>query len=287
MFDCNRYFVESPNGGETWNVGTTQTIRWLGSEPADLWLSLDGGGTYDLIGHGVGGQASNTRSFLVPHAPTRFAVVKLTPVDPAITGSDLSDALFTIQSSVELFAFTVTPASEGGADLAWSTEPGVGPEGLAGYRVYRLAKGEKGNGARIGPDLIADTRYTDRQGVPGQAYRLVAVNGLMEELEVGRGALAPNAAFAAWPLPYRGGDLSIGFASFGGLGGGEGEATVDLFDASGRLVRRVVQGLFPAGYHLATWDGRDGTGKAAPNGIYFARVRSAGVDRRIKVVVTR
>ena len=82
--------------------------------------------------------------------------------------SDRIDTLLTIQTSVSLLSLVAEPGDEG-TELSWSTDPGVGPEGLAGYRLYRVAPGAGGEGTRIGPDLIAEARYLDRDGRAGDS----------------------------------------------------------------------------------------------------------------------
>lgn len=52
------------------------------------------------------------------------------------------------------------------------------------------------------------------------------------------------------------------------------EATVELYDAGGRLVRRVHEGRLPKG-GLVRWDGRNANGALVPAGTYFARARGA------------
>ncbi|MBI1798478.1 MAG: hypothetical protein HYR73_02200 [Candidatus Eisenbacteria bacterium] len=52
-----------------------------------------------------------------------------------------------------------------------------------------------------------------------------------------------------------------------------GRASILLYDVSGRLVRRLADGVYAAGDHVMPWDGRDAQGRAAPAGVYFARVR--------------
>jgi hypothetical protein len=58
-----------------------------------------------------------------------------------------------------------------------------------------------------------------------------------------------------------------------------GGVEVRVFDANGREVRTLVAEEMAAGYHTTRWDGRDGSGRQVPAGIYFARLRSAGIDR--------
>ena len=82
----------------------------------------------------------------------------------------------------------------------------------------------------------------------------------------------------AGPLPYRGGDLSVSFASAGGFGRMDGDVSVDLFDVMGRHVRRLASGRFPIGTHATTWDGRDAQGRAVASGVDFVRLTSAGLS---------
>jgi hypothetical protein len=114
------------------------------------------------------------------------------------------------------------------------------------------------------------------------------VNGLGEELLLGEAVMArPTRLLAAWPLPYRGGEIHISFATAGGLGGGLGKAEVALYDVRGRRVRTMVRGLYPAGLQGTVWDGNDDTGRPVASGAYFLRSRSLGHDELLKVVVTR
>ena len=278
VYDFSRYVITSPNGGETWPVGSTQSITWLGEDPADLWLSIDGGFSFQLVHAGVGGAALNAIPLLVPHVPTKFAHMKVTPSDDALFGEDRSDSLFTIESSVALLTFTVAARPGGGAELAWASEPAMGPQGIAGYRLYR-------NGRQIGPGTITATTYFDANGTQGSNYRLAAVNGLGEELQLGEAMLPPNAPLAAWPMPYRNGTLNVSFAAGNAFGGGAGQVDVSLYDAAGRRVRTLASGVFAPGFHTTTWDGRDGEGRLAPAGIYFLNLQVEGQTRQMKVVV--
>ncbi len=53
-----------------------------------------------------------------------------------------------------------------------------------------------------------------------------------------------------------------------------GDAIVNLsvYDVHGRLVKTLVSGVYAAGYHHATWEGRDVNGAEASSGIYFYRL---------------
>lgn len=64
---------------------------------------------------------------------------------------------------------------------------------------------------------------------------------------------------------------------------------VDLavYDVSGRLVRRLVQGTLGAGPQRFEWDARDGSGRPVPAGVYFFRLRAVGLAHSRPVVLTR
>lgn len=53
-----------------------------------------------------------------------------------------------------------------------------------------------------------------------------------------------------------------------------GPVEVAVFDAGGRRVTSVAQGVFGVGVHELTWDGRDAHGASMPGGIYFVRMRA-------------
>jgi hypothetical protein len=60
-----------------------------------------------------------------------------------------------------------------------------------------------------------------------------------------------------------------------------------VYDISGRVVARPADGLLPSGDHVIAWDGRDGTGRALPSGIYLYRIDAGGVSRHAKIVKLR
>lgn len=64
----------------------------------------------------------------------------------------------------------------------------------------------------------------------------------------------------------------------------EGAVAIDVFDASGRRMRRILDGWQPVGESVATWDGRDSGGARVPAGIYFARFRGAGRATVLRIV---
>lgn len=67
-------------------------------------------------------------------------------------------------------------------------------------------------------------------------------------------------------------------------------SAVDLsvYDVRGRLVKTLVKGSRPAGYHSSTWVGQTSSGGDAASGVYFFKLRVDGVEiGRRKVVLVR
>jgi hypothetical protein len=60
---------------------------------------------------------------------------------------------------------------------------------------------------------------------------------------------------------------------------------LDIVDVRGRLVQRLADRTFTEGTHVVRWDGHDDRGDLMPAGVYFARVRAAGVDEVVKLTL--
>ena len=91
-------------------------------------------------------------------------------------------------------------------------------------------------------------------------------------LDVPGGEPEPRAT-AAWslraPNPAKAGD-AIDFSL-----PTEGDVRLDVFDASGRRVATLAEGMHAAGAHRVTWTGQTVSGRAAP-GVYVLRIEFAG-----------
>jgi len=66
------------------------------------------------------------------------------------------------------------------------------------------------------------------------------------------------------------------------------KVTLCVYDVGGALVAELVEAWHPrAGKYSVLWDGKDGLGKSVPSGVYFYRLRAAGVDLTEKMVLLR
>jgi len=56
-----------------------------------------------------------------------------------------------------------------------------------------------------------------------------------------------------------------------------GSVRLDVIDVTGRRVRTLQDGSLSGGAHAFDWDGRDEAGRAVSAGVYFFRLRAAGI----------
>jgi subtilisin-like proprotein convertase family protein len=304
--------VDAPGTGATWAVGSSQTISWsytggLGSGTVDVLLSVDGGRTFEMIRDNARDAYATVR---VPHAPTRFAQIKIVQSSPFVVG--YSDSFFTIDATIALNKFEARVVGGAGADaksqdpafvaaravmLAWETTPGR----EAGIR-YRVERASGANESAVFERLHAEpldvNEYLDGAldvwpsggglTISDTRYRLIAVNGLDEEFALGTAsvgaALSEERDLAALPNTTRTGDTEIRFR----VATERLAIDVTVFDASGRRVRMLAAGGLAPGIHSVRWDGRDDRGETVAPGVYFARLAWAGVARASeRIIVVR
>jgi hypothetical protein len=64
----------------------------------------------------------------------------------------------------------------------------------------------------------------------------------------------------------------------------ETRVSLAVFDASGRMVRTITQGNFPAGEYEFSWDATDDGEQKLPSGIYFCRLKTPSRQQTLKLV---
>ena len=63
--------------------------------------------------------------------------------------------------------------------------------------------------------------------------------------------------------------------------------TLDIYNAAGLHIVRLVEHEQGSGPHSVPWDGRDGQGIETSSGIYFLRLSVGGAARTAKVLLIR
>jgi len=80
---------------------------------------------------------------------------------------------------------------------------------------------------------------------------------------------------------------STGAARFEFFAGAAGRARLAVYDLRGRLVANLAPVDVPAGAAVASWDGRDASGRPAAAGTYIARIEMAGTVTTRKFAIVR
>ena len=66
-----------------------------------------------------------------------------------------------------------------------------------------------------------------------------------------------------------------------------GPAHLAVYDLSGRLVKRILDGSLTAGAHALPWDGTDGRGRGVAAGVYLARLEADGQSFAHRMVLVK
>ncbi|MRR09266.1 T9SS type A sorting domain-containing protein, partial [bacterium] len=168
--------------------------------------------------------------------------------------------------------FTVETDLAGQVELSWREQ---GVNGGWQYQVFDVTAGralEQGGSYAFQPE----------PGRPREFAVLVGSAAYIAE-ESGNAGLVPavTALSQNRPNPFAGATtISYQLA-------GAGRVTLKLYNVAGQLVRVLEDGQRTAGRYALRWDGRDGTGRALPNGLYFYRLEAPGLTATRKLTLVR
>jgi len=60
-----------------------------------------------------------------------------------------------------------------------------------------------------------------------------------------------------------------------------------IYNAKGQVVRNLISGYSPSGYHSVTWDAKDNAGRVLPSGIYFVKYQSNSATSVKRMVLSK
>jgi hypothetical protein len=141
------------------------------------------------------------------------------------------------------------------------------------------------------PDMSRNITYEDDTVAPGitYGYRLEVLditnqtNMIETWVTVPSERSAPSALRMEPPHPNPSGgrgELSYGLPK-------SGRVRLTVYDVRGRRVTTLFDRIESAGWHSATWDGRDGAGRRVTSGIYFVRLEGADGTQVQKIVIAK
>ncbi len=146
-----------------------------------------------------------------------------------------------------------------------------GPAGAFGEIAAGAMRGDPGSSI-AGNEAVFS--YTDGTCEPGETYRYrvdAREGGERTTLfETGPVAIpaASSALYQNEPNPFNPSTKIRYFAS------SDCDVSLDVFDAAGRLVRRLESGRTGKGTHAVEWNGLDERGNRSSAGVYFCRLRA-------------
>jgi hypothetical protein len=103
----------------------------------------------------------------------------------------------------------------------------------------------------------------------------------MSGVEEGKGLPGAFGLGRAVPNPF-GGTTAIRYALPRAT-----QARLSVYSATGALVRDLQKGVLRPGYYSAAWNGRDGSGRLVPSGIYLYRLKAGHYSATGKVLLSR
>jgi len=109
-----------PNGGESWQVGSSHTIQWTASDnvvvtSVDIYYSTNGGSSYPYI-LATGESNDGSYTWTVPNTPSSTCKVKVVAHDAAgNTGYDVSNSNFEIYTTNPILSYS--PSSHNFGDM--------------------------------------------------------------------------------------------------------------------------------------------------------------------------
>lgn len=159
----------------------------------------------------------------------------------------------------------------------------------ADFAVYRLYRGVTSDFVPGPGNLVAakpDTGHVD-SGPAGGFYKLSAVDvhgneSLFSRITPSTTTGAPDGHPAPLALSIDGPNPVRGSTQFRfGLPRSE-SVTLAIYDATGRQIRMLGRGTYPAGEHFVPWDGRDAARRTLESGVYFVQLQTAGASRVVR-----
>lgn len=213
----------------------------------------------------------------------------------SVTGEDISTL------PVELSSFTATLTAENLVRLDWTTQSETGVLGFYLYRGIQLDPAA----ANLASSLIPATNtsathsyfFTDSELAESGTYRYWLQSVDLDGSTVWHGPVtvvySSSGGHTSPEIPQTTGLISVFPNPFNPRVFIEffletpAPVVFRVYDAHGRLVRKLEQGLRPAGHQRCAWDGRDAVGNLCGSGIYHIRMDVGALSFTGKAVLLK
>lgn len=180
----------------------------------------------------------------------------------------------------------------GNAVVKWSANP---EPDVAGYAVYKDADPDFVPSAATFVSLVSapDTTYDDGPFVSGTQYKVSAVDedgyasGYAGPVELDVTGIGERPAGWTFRLDQNRPNPFNPSTRIGYEVGARSKVTLDVFDVTGSLVKRVVDEAKGPGSYTAEWDGTNAKGERVSTGVYFYRLTAGTFSQTKKMVILK
>jgi hypothetical protein len=175
--------------------------------------------------------------------------------------------------------------------LTWSP-PDI-PDDLLFDIVRSDGTGERATLTGVPLSSASPGRFVDVSCRPGAAYTYELVAASSGDVLASVSAAPPDAAVlrtrlrGSWPQPTSGSAVIAFDVGEDERWAGGAPTSLVVYDASGRVVRRLLTERLPSGSHSVEWDGRSDRGEDVASGCYFYVLTVGDESRTGKALVVR
>jgi len=295
--------VTSPNGGESWSIGSTYPITWTSTNLTGILgikLLIGTSGNYYTVGfpqNATTGSYDWTIQSPVPPG-TQMKIVIYSTLTPAI--ADTSNNFFTILQAPGIY---VTSPNGGEHWFRGSTYPiqwnAVNITGAAKielfkyYNVTPTATIVSSTGVTNGVQM-----WSIPMTIPEDYDYRIKITSLSNPSiydfsndfftitdfvgnDDPQGSPVATSIQSVFPNPFRS-DATIRYSVKE-----TGRVVLNIYDATGRLVKRLLDSNLASGSFSTVWNGTDDAGNQLTNGVYYLQMKTDSYQTSRKIVLMK
>jgi hypothetical protein len=295
--------VNSPNGGESWQAGSTHDITWTstGSVGAvKIEFSSDQGASWNTIANSTSN--SGTYSWQVPNISSNNCLVRISEANDA-DPSDASDNTFSITAlaSLTLLAPNGGEKISTGASyqIKWNSSGAIdqvklefSPDGGTSWETIASSTPNDGEEDWQVGNLVSNVCLIRiAEALDGNPFD--QSDSLFQIIDFSVGVQAGNSngavrefMLANYPNPVRWSAANHEINIMYQLPQ-RSHVKLTLYDQLGRELIVLTNAEREAGVYHISWNGLDTRGELAPSGIYLYRLEAGALQRSNKILIVR
>ncbi len=287
--------VTSPNGAESWEIGSDQQITWTSvniTSAVEISLSWNNGLVWFVVEDST--ENDGNWSWKVTGPVSDSCLVRISAVDGSVT--DISDAPFAVFDGL-VISLTSPNGGElweigGQREISWSVSKFLGmaiislsrDHGKSWEVLKNLEEVAQGSQSWIWPVTgpAADScliKISDGQGKhwdnSDATFSIHYQVGVVLDAE---SAPTSFALLQNYPNPFNP-ETKITYQVPEKI-----SVQLAVFNLSGHLVRNLADESRDAGTYSLVWDGRDQLGRSLPSGFYFCRMTAGEYQKTVRML---